>query len=63
MKSQKPDPMFNDEPNGKPVTFKQIVCVTLVLVALLAAGLIGTKLFSPNTTSQASASVSALNFR
>lgn len=55
--------MFNDEPNGKPVTFKQIVCVTLVLVALLAAGLIGTKLFSPNTTSQASASVSALNFR
>lgn len=63
MKSQKPDPMFNDEPNGKPVTFKQIVSVTLVLVAALAACLIVAGFLFPDITSQASASIPALNFR
>ncbi|WP_183000903.1 hypothetical protein [Pseudomonas sp. UMC65] len=63
MKPKKPDPMWNDDPNGKPVTFKQIAIVTVALVALLAAGLFVNKMASSATTSQESTSASALNFR
>ncbi len=63
MKAQNTDPMWNDDPSSKPVSFKQIICATVAIVAVVLVCAAGWKTVSPAGESKPAASIPATSFR